>query len=159
MTNTLIVSLPGGSGFAVQHDQPRGIPGVPERPGDLQKLSDAGTLHAQRELRQNGDGASLEAVRGTRGGREAHAVLRGVVPQTQGNHRAGLCERERKIWMRYTFYQGLTQVSSWVKLKFAAMNLKKFAKRKWWESRSATPFAVFVDFVRLFRKVPASEFD
>ena len=27
--------------------------------------------------------------------------------------------------MRYTQYRGLAQVSNWVKLKFAAMNLKK----------------------------------
>lgn len=33
--------------------------------------------------------------------------------------------------MRYTRYRGLTQVTNWVRLKFAAMNLKKFAKRRW----------------------------
>ena len=33
--------------------------------------------------------------------------------------------------MRYTRYTGLTQVTNWVRLKFAAMNLKKFAKRRW----------------------------
>ena len=32
--------------------------------------------------------------------------------------------------MRYTHYRGLAQVTNWVRLKFAAMNLKKFAKRK-----------------------------
>ena len=68
-------------------------------------------------------------------------------------------DAKEKYGMRYTFYRGLAQVSSWVKLKFAVMNLKKFAKRKWRESRSAAPFAIFVDFVRLFRKVPALEFD
>ncbi len=35
--------------------------------------------------------------------------------------------------MRYTRYTGLAQVTNWVKLKFAAMNLKKFAKRRWRE--------------------------
>ena len=35
--------------------------------------------------------------------------------------------------MRYTTLRGLTQVRNWVKLKFAAMNLKKLAKRKWKE--------------------------
>ena len=29
--------------------------------------------------------------------------------------------------------RGLAQVTNWVKLKFAAMNLKKLAKRKWKE--------------------------
>lgn len=32
--------------------------------------------------------------------------------------------------MRYTLYRGLTQVSKWVRLKFAAMNLKKLARWK-----------------------------
>ena len=33
--------------------------------------------------------------------------------------------------MRYTQYRGLVQVTNWVKLKFAAMNLKKLATWKW----------------------------
>ena len=33
--------------------------------------------------------------------------------------------------MRYTRYTGLAQVTNWVKLKFAAMNLKKYATRRW----------------------------
>lgn len=33
--------------------------------------------------------------------------------------------------MRYMQYRGLAQVTNWVKLKFAAMNLKKPAIRKW----------------------------
>ena len=36
-----------------------------------------------------------------------------------------------KYGMRYTLYRGLTQVTNWVKLKFAAMNLKKLAMWKW----------------------------
>ena len=35
------------------------------------------------------------------------------------------------ITMRYTQYRGLTQVTNWVKLKFAAMNLKKLATWRW----------------------------
>ncbi len=33
--------------------------------------------------------------------------------------------------MRYTQYRGFTRVTNFVKLKFAAMNLKKLAKYKW----------------------------
>jgi len=40
-------------------------------------------------------------------------------------------DAKEKHAMRYTPYRGLAQVSNWVRLKFAAMNLKKFAKRKW----------------------------
>jgi hypothetical protein len=35
--------------------------------------------------------------------------------------------------MRYTPYRGLTAVSNWVKLKYAAMNLKKLAIHSWEE--------------------------
>lgn len=38
--------------------------------------------------------------------------------------------------MRYTPYRGLTAVTNWDKLKYAAMNLKKLAIHKWKE-RSA----------------------
>ena len=43
--------------------------------------------------------------------------------------------------------QGLAQVANWVKLKFVAMNLKKFAKWKWKESYNLLHFllAYFLD--------------
>ena len=37
---------------------------------------------------------------------------------------------KEKHGMRYTFYRGLAQLSKWVRLKFAAMNLKKLARWK-----------------------------
>ena len=40
-------------------------------------------------------------------------------------------DAKEKHAMRYTPYRGLTAVSAWVKLKFAAMNLKKLAIHKW----------------------------
>ena len=45
--------------------------------------------------------------------------------------------------MRYTQYRGLAQVTNWVKLKFAAMNLKKLATWKWRDLLSSFRFAVF----------------
>ena len=42
-------------------------------------------------------------------------------------------DAKEKHGMRYTRYTGLAQVRNWVKLKFAAMNLKKFAKWSWWD--------------------------
>ena len=42
--------------------------------------------------------------------------------------------------MRYTPYRGLTAVSTWVKLKFAALNLKKLAIHKWMLFRLFPPF-------------------
>ena len=41
-------------------------------------------------------------------------------------------DAKEKHGMRYTLYRGLAQVSNWVRLKFAAMNLKKLAN---WKSR------------------------
>ena len=40
-------------------------------------------------------------------------------------------DAKEKHAMRYTQYRGLAQVTNWVKLKFAAMNLKKLAMWKW----------------------------
>lgn len=39
-------------------------------------------------------------------------------------------DAKEKHSMRYTYLRGLTQVTNWVRLKFAAMNLKKFAVHK-----------------------------
>ena len=40
-------------------------------------------------------------------------------------------DAKEKHAMHYTPYRGLTSVTTWVKLKFAALNLKKFAIHKW----------------------------
>lgn len=40
-------------------------------------------------------------------------------------------DAKEKHAMRYTPYRGLAQVTNWVKLKFATMNLKKLAIHKW----------------------------
>ena len=39
--------------------------------------------------------------------------------------------QKKKHGMRYTQYRGLAQVTNWVKLKFAAMNLKKAGNLEW----------------------------
>ena len=39
-------------------------------------------------------------------------------------------DAKEKHAMRYTQYRGLAQVTNWVKLKFAAMNLKRLEKWK-----------------------------
>ncbi len=40
-------------------------------------------------------------------------------------------DAKEKHAMRYTPYRGLIAVAAWVKLEFAAMNLKKLAIHKW----------------------------
>ena len=52
-------------------------------------------------------------------------------------------DAKEKHAMRYTQYRGLAQVTNWVKLKFAAMNLKKLATWKWRDLLPPFRFAVF----------------
>ena len=52
-------------------------------------------------------------------------------------------DAKEKHAMRYTQYRGLAQVTNWVKLKFAAMNLKKLATWKWRDLLPSFRFAVF----------------
>lgn len=64
-------------------------------------------------------------------------------------------DAKEKHAMRYTPYRGLAQVRNWVKLKFAAMNLKKFAKRKWLENHPQPLSKNFYQFVERIFKNPA----
>ena len=52
-------------------------------------------------------------------------------------------DAKEKYAMRYTPYRGLTQVTNWVRLKFAAMNLKKYAVHRWKRTHLYTAFARF----------------
>lgn len=40
-------------------------------------------------------------------------------------------DAKEKHTMRYTHYRGLTQVTNWLRLKFIAVNLKKYAIHRW----------------------------
>lgn len=53
-------------------------------------------------------------------------------------------DAKEKYAMRYTPYRGLSQVSNWVRLKYATMNLKKMAIWKWASSSFCMFFSVFV---------------
>lgn len=59
------------------------------------------------------------------------------------NIRTCLCRCKEKHAMRYTQYRGLTQVTNWVKLKFAAMNLKKLATWRWNDQHHLLIFHTF----------------
>lgn len=52
-------------------------------------------------------------------------------------------DAKEKHTMRYTHYRGLAQVSNWVRLKFAAMNLKKLANWKWRDLLSSLFYLLF----------------
>lgn len=51
-------------------------------------------------------------------------------------------DAKEKHGMRYTPYRGLAQVTNWVRLKFAAMNLKKYAIHRW---KMSHPYIAFTD--------------
>ena len=53
-------------------------------------------------------------------------------------------DAKEKHAMRYTQYRGLAQVANWVKLKFAAMNLKKLATWKWKAAHSFLRYLLFL---------------
>lgn len=61
-------------------------------------------------------------------------------------------DAKEKHGMRYTQYRGLAQVTNWVKLKFAAMNLKKLACWLWKEKLA--PFTLILLW-QLYTRNPA----
>ena len=78
-------------------------------------------------------------------------------------------DAKKKHGMRYTQYRGLAQVTNWVKLKFAAINLKKLAIWKWndrhptpdGETRSKWPqnapiISLFFIYLRVFKQKTCS---
>ena len=58
-------------------------------------------------------------------------------------------DAKEKHSMRYTLYRGLTQVTNWVRPKFAAMNLKKYALRIWSENRKGGFSSFYLVFSRV----------
>ncbi len=59
-------------------------------------------------------------------------------------------DAKEKHSMRYTLFRGLAQVTNWVSLKFAAMNLKKFAVRRWNEGGGGCSGSCFYLFFPCF---------
>lgn len=52
-------------------------------------------------------------------------------------------DAKEKHAMRYTNHRGLSQVTNWVRLKFAAINLKKYAINRWKEVLIYLYFVIF----------------
>ena len=53
-----------------------------------------------------------------------------------------LADAKEKHAMRYTHHRGIAAVTRWVRLKYAAMNLKKLAKWSWENSILRIIFAI-----------------
>jgi transposase len=66
----------------------------------------------------------VEQLRKTERGKEIYAMRKETIERVFG-------DAKEKHAMRYTQHRGLTRVTQWVRLKFAAMNLKKLATWAW----------------------------
>ena len=64
-------------------------------------------------------------------------------------------DAKEKHGMRYTRYTGLAQVRNWVKLKFAAMNLEKFAKWSWWDDSNHSVYTIISFVIPIFATNPS----
>ena len=66
----------------------------------------------------------VEQLRKTERGKQIYKLRKESIERVFG-------DAKEKHAMRYTHHRGLARVSHWVKLKFAAMNLKKLANWLW----------------------------
>ena len=66
----------------------------------------------------------VEQLRETEVGKEIYARRKETIERV-------FADAKEKHGMRYTHHRGLAQVTAWVRLKFAAMNLKKLAVWSW----------------------------
>ena len=77
----------------------------------------------------------MEDVRKTDLGKRIYARRKETIERV-------FADAKEKHAMRYTHHRGLTRVSAWVRLKYAAMNLKKLALWTW----SRSEFCVFLPY-------------
>ncbi|MEG1989210.1 MAG: transposase, partial [Oscillibacter sp.] len=82
-----------------------------------------------------------EQLRKTERGKKIYAMRKETIERVFG-------DAKEKHAMRYTTYRGLARVTNWVRLKFAAMNLKKLAMWMCKTSASIRFSALFSTFSR-----------
>ena len=78
----------------------------------------------------------VEQLRKTERGKEIYAMRKGTIERV-------FADAKEKHAMRYTHHRGLARVTNWVRLKYAAMNLKKLAVWSWNNSVSPRFFFYF----------------
>ena len=81
----------------------------------------------------------VEHLRKTERGKELYAMRKETIERV-------FADAKEKHAMRYTNHRGLARVSAWVRLKYAAMNLKKIAIWKWNASNFASYIMIFAPF-------------
>ena len=88
----------------------------------------------------------VEQIRRTDRGKELYAMRKETIERV-------FADAKEKHAMRYTHLRGLARVSHWVRLKYAAMNLKKLAEWSW-DSSCFCRF--FFPFLPEYAKTPVS---
>ena len=83
----------------------------------------------------------VEQIRKTERAKELYAQRKETIERV-------FADAKEKHAMRYTHHRGLAAVTRWVRLKFAAMNLKKLANWSWEHSFFACFFSLFPRFLR-----------
>ena len=83
----------------------------------------------------------VEQLRKTERGKEIYAMRKETIERV-------FADAKEKHAMRYTNHRGLARVSTWVRLKYAAMNLKKIAVWKWNTLPLSALYAVFFPYCR-----------
>ena len=87
----------------------------------------------------------VEQLRKTERGKEIYAMRKETIERV-------FADAKEKHAMRYTHHRGLARVTNWVRLKYAAMNLKKLAMWSWKTPR----FQHFLHlFFAIYTKTPA----
>ena len=81
----------------------------------------------------------VEQLRRTELGKKLYAKRKETIERV-------FADAKEKHAMRYTHHRGLARVTQWVRLKYAAMNLKKLAEWSWNNSIFRKLFAYFSDF-------------
>ena len=87
----------------------------------------------------------VESIRKTELGKRIYAQRKETIERV-------FADAKEKHAMRYTHHRGLAAVTRWVRLKYAAMNLKKLAQWSWKDSIFSL---IFVHFPTTCRRTPA----
>ena len=86
----------------------------------------------------------VEQIRKTQRAKDIYARRKETIERV-------FADAKEKHAMRYTHHRGLAAVTRWVRLKFAAMNLKKLAVWSW---NNSGPFCICSVFPRLYDRTP-----
>ena len=87
----------------------------------------------------------VEQIRKTDRAKEIYAQRKETIERV-------FADAKERHAMRYTHHRGLATVTRWVRLKFAAMNLKKLAV---WSLKNSIFAFIFTSFCQNYEKAPA----